>query len=301
LKKLQNINNMQPDKKHKRTTPKPSWLKRRLPSGPVYEQVRNLLKEVHLHTVCQEARCPNMWECFSHKTATFLILGDRCTRNCGFCAVSHGPVNPLDTEEPSRVAKAVEQMALQYVVITSVTRDDLPDGGAGVFAETIESIRDRMPDTYIEVLIPDFKGDIDAIKKVVFARPQVFNHNIETVPGLYPTVRPQADYHRSLYVLEMAKKFNPLIITKSGIMLGLGEEEQEVFNTFQDLLNVGCNILTIGQYLQPTKDHLPVKRFVPPEEFQKLREKALEMGFDEVASGPFVRSSYHAKELFKVI
>jgi lipoyl synthase len=287
--------------KQKSMTPKPPWLKRRFPSGPVYEQVRNLLKEVHLHTVCQEARCPNMWECFSHKTATFLILGDRCTRNCGFCAVAHGPAMGPDTEEPSRVAKAVEQMALQYVVITSVTRDDLPDGGAGVFAETIESIRDRMPETYVEVLIPDFKGDIDAIKKVVFARPQVFNHNIETVPGLYPTVRPQADYQRSLYVLETTKKFDPLIITKSGIMLGLGEEEQEVLNTFQDLLKVGCNFLTIGQYLQPTKGHLPVKRFVPPEEFQKLREKALEMGFDEVASGPFVRSSYHAKELYKGI
>jgi lipoyl synthase len=300
-KKLQNINNMQPDKKHKPTTPKPSWLKRRLPSGPVYEQVRALLKKGHLHTVCQEARCPNVWECFSQKTATFLILGDRCTRNCGFCAVAHGPAIPLDTEEPLRVAKAVEQMALQYVVITSVTRDDLPDGGAGVFAETIENIRNRMPETYIEVLIPDFKGNIDAIKKVVFARPHVFNHNIETVPGLYSKVRPQADYHRSLYVLEMAKKFDPLIITKSGIMLGLGEEEQEVFNTFQDLLNVGCNILTIGQYLQPTQDHLPVKRFVPPEEFQKLREKALKMGFDEVASGPFVRSSYHAKDLFEAI
>jgi lipoyl synthase len=282
-------------------TPKPPWLKRRFPSGPVYEQVRNLLKEVHLHTVCQEARCPNMWECFSHKTATFLILGDRCTRNCGFCAVAHGTSMGLDTEEPSRVAKAVEQMALQYVVITSVTRDDLPDGGAGVFAETIRHIRQQVPGTHIEVLTPDFLGNTDAIKKVIFAKPDVFNHNIETVPRLYPIVRPQADYQRSLKVLEIAKEIDPDIITKSGIMVGLGETETEVIRTFQDLLDVGCNFLTIGQYLQPTKQHLPVKRFVPPEEFQKLKEKSLEMGFDEVASGPFVRSSYHAKDLFEAV
>jgi lipoyl synthase len=290
---------MQPDKKNKPKTPKPSWLKRRLPSGPVYEQVRNLLKEGHLHTVCQEARCPNMWECFSQKTATFLILGDRCTRNCGFCAVAHGPVNPPDMEEPSRVAEAVEQMALKYVVITSVTRDDLSDGGAGLFADTIKSIRKRVPGTCIEVLTPDFMGDISAIEKVILARPHVFNHNIETVPGLYPTVRPQADYQRSLNVLEIAKKIDPKIITKSGIMLGFGEKEKEILETFQDLLNVGCNFLTIGQYLQPTKQHLPVKRFVPPEEFTKLRDSAIRMGFDEVASGPFVRSSYHAKDLFE--
>lgn len=292
---------MQPDKKHKPKTPKPPWLKRRLPSGPVYEQVRSLLKKGHLHTVCQEARCPNVWECFSQKTATFLILGDKCTRNCGFCAVAHGPAGPPDTEEPSRVAEAVEQMGLQYVVITSVTRDDLSDGGAGVFADTIKSIRDRMPETFIEVLTPDFMGDISAIEKVILARPDVFNHNIETVPRLYCVVRPQADYRRSLKVLEFAKKIDPDMITKSGIMLGLGEKEKEVLETFEDLLNVGCNILTIGQYLQPTKQHLPVKRFVPPEEFQKLRDEAIRMGFDEVASGPFVRSSYHAKDLFKAL
>jgi lipoyl synthase len=289
---------MKTKNKHKHTIPKPPWLKRRLPSGPVYEQVRNLLKEVHLHTVCQEAKCPNMWECFSQKTATFLILGDRCTRNCGFCAVDHGPATPLDTEEPLRVAGAVEKMALKYVVITSVTRDDLSDGGAGVFADTIRSIRKRVPGTCIEVLTPDFMGDINSVKKVMLAGPDVFNHNIETVPELYSVVRPQADYKRSLNVLEMAKQIDPKIITKSGVMLGLGETEKDLYKTFQDLLNVGCNFLTIGQYLQPTKDHLPVKRFVPPEEFQKLKEKALEMGFEEVASGPFVRSSYHAKELF---
>ncbi len=291
---------MQPDKKHKKT-PKPPWLKRRLPSGPVYEQVRSLLKKGHLHTVCQEARCPNVWECFSQKTATFLILGDKCTRNCGFCAVAHGPAGPPDTEEPARVAEAVKQMGLQYVVITSVTRDDLSDGGAGVFADTIKSIRGRMPETFIEVLTPDFMGDISAIEKVILARPDVFNHNIETVPRLYCVVRPQADYRRSLKVVEFAKKIDPDMITKSGIMLGLGEKEKEVLETFEDLLNVGCNILTVGQYLQPTKQHLPVKRFVPPEEFQKLRDEAIRMGFDEVASGPFVRSSYHAKDLFKAL
>jgi lipoyl synthase len=292
---------MEPDNNHKPKTPKPPWLKRRLPSGPVYEQVRALLKKGHLHTVCQEARCPNMWECFSQNTATFLILGDRCTRNCGFCAVAHGPADPPDLEEPSRIAEAVEHMALQYVVVTSVTRDDLPDGGAGVFADTINSIRQRMPGTCIEVLTPDFKGDIRAIEKVIAARPDVFNHNIETVPGLYPVVRPQAEYRRSLKVLEIVKKIDPGMITKSGIMLGLGEKEWEVIETFQDLLSVGCNILTVGQYLQPTKQHLPVKRFVSPEEFKNLRDAAMRMGFDEVAAGPFVRSSYHAKDLFKTL
>jgi lipoyl synthase len=292
---------MKTDKNHSPISHKPAWLKRRLPSGPVYEQVRALLKKGHLHTVCQEARCPNVWECFSQNTATFLILGDRCTRNCGFCAVAHGTAGPPDMEEPSRIAEAVQQMALQYVVVTSVTRDDLSDGGAGIFADTIKSIRQRMPGTCIEVLTPDFKGDISAIEKVIFARPDVFNHNIETVPRLYPVVRPQADYQRSLKVLEMAKKIDPDMITKSGIMVGLGETEKEVLDTFQDLLNVGCNILTIGQYLQPTKQHLPVKRFVPPEEFQKLRDEAIRMGFDEVASGPFVRSSYRAKDLFEAV
>lgn len=289
------------DKSDKPSTRKPPWLKRRLPSGPEYEQVRNLLNEVRLHTVCQEAKCPNIWECFSHKTATFLILGDRCTRNCGFCAIAHGPSGPPDPEEPLRVAKAVEKMALRYVVITSVTRDDLPDGGAGIFADTIETIRRRMPETFIEVLTPDFMGDLNAVKKVILARPDVFNHNIETVPRLYSVARPQADYGRSLKVLEMAKNIDPDMVTKTGIMVGLGETEKEMIETFQDLLNVGCNILTIGQYLQPSKENLPVIRFVPPEEFQKLRDIALEMGFDEVASGPFVRSSYHAKELFEAI
>lgn len=289
---------MKSDENHKLLRPKPPWLKRKLPAGPVFEQVRNLLKDVRLHTVCQEARCPNMWECFSQKTATFLILGDKCTRNCGFCAVDNGPKGPLDTDEPVRVAEAVEQMALQYVVITSVTRDDLSDGGAGVFADTIKCIRERMPGTHIEVLTPDFMGNINALEKVILAKPNLFNHNIETVSRLYPIVRPQADYYRSLNVLEVAKTIDPGIVTKSGIMVGLGETEEEIYNTFQDLLNVRCNILTIGQYLQPTIKHLPVIRFIPPREFEKLKKMAIEMGFDQVASGPFVRSSYHAKELF---
>ncbi|MFO8085077.1 MAG: lipoyl synthase [Desulfobacterales bacterium] len=280
---------------------KPPWLRRRLPSGPAYEQVRNLLKDRHLHTVCQEARCPNIWECFSQKTATFLILGDRCTRNCGFCAVEHGVSGPPDANEPERVADAVEQMGLHYVVITSVTRDDLEDGGAGLFADTIGTIRNRMPEVFVEVLTPDFKGNFDAVKTVVCAGPNVFNHNIETVSRLYPIVRPQADYNISLNVLKTARQINPKIITKSGIMLGLGENENEITEVFQDLLTVGCNILTMGQYLQPTKEHIPVKRFVPPEEFQKLKHEAMRMGFSSVAAGPFIRSSYHAKDLFKTL
>lgn len=282
----------------KKLIPKPPWLKRRLPSGPVYEQVRRLLNQGHLRTVCQEARCPNIWECFSKKTATFLILGDKCTRNCGFCAVSHGPADPPDTNEPLRVADAAQQMALQYVVITSVTRDDLIDGGAGLFAATIGMIRHRIPQIGIEVLTPDFQGDFGAVKTVVCAGPDVFNHNIETVSRLYPTVRPQADYKKSLNILKTIKQIDPKIITKSGIMLGLGEKEQEVIQVFQDLLMSGCNLLTIGQYLQPTRAHLPVERFVSPEQFQSFRKKAVAMGFDGVAAGPFIRSSYHAKELF---
>ncbi len=289
------------DRSTKMSIPKPPWLRRRWPSGPNYEQVRKLLSEGHLHTVCQEARCPNIWECFSQKTATFLILGDRCTRNCGFCAVAHGPSAPPDPGEPERVAAAVKRMALKYVVITSVTRDDLPDGGASFFADTIESVRSLVHEIIVEVLTPDFKGNFEAVKTVICAGPHVFNHNIETVPRLYSMVRPQADYHTSLNVLKMAKQIDPSIITKSGIMLGLGEKEHEITKVFQDLLMSGCNVLTIGQYLQPTKKHLPVKNFVPPEKFQELKDEALNMGFDGVASGPFIRSSYHAKELFKSV
>ena len=278
---------------------KPRWLSRRLPSAPEYEEVRALIRKGRLHTVCEEAKCPNQFECFSQRTATFLILGSRCTRNCRFCNVEHGPAAPPDPEEPRRVADAAERMGLRYVVVTSVTRDDLPDGGAGLFAETITEIRRRLPGTRVEVLIPDFEGNRNALKTVLDARPHVLNHNIETVPRLYAQVRPQAIYERSLSLLGRVVAMAPAIPTKSGIMLGLGETEGEVREALGDLRRVECKFLTIGQYLQPSRRHLPVERFVPPEEFDAWRETALAMGFAEVASGPFVRSSYHAKDLYQ--
>ena len=278
---------------------KPAWLKRRLPSGSGYEKVRTLLDNCRLHTVCQEAKCPNIWECFSRETATFLILGDRCTRNCRFCAVAHGPENPPDPEEPEHVASAVRQLNLAYVVITSVTRDDLPDGGAGHFAETIRILRKRCPKVVIEVLIPDFQGNRDAWRTVLESKPDVLNHNLETIQRLYPVVRPEADYHRSLDLIRYVAQNSPGISTKSGLMLGLGETRKEVVATFADLIRSGCRILTLGQYLQPSKAHLPVARYVPPEEFEALKTLALDKGFREVAAEPFVRSSYRAKELFQ--
>ncbi len=284
----------------KKTQPrKPVWLKKTLPKGSEYEKVRALLGRGKLHSVCQEAKCPNIWECFSQETATFLILGDRCTRNCRFCAIAHGPSGPPDPEEPARVGEAAKEMGLSYVVVTSVTRDDLPDGGAGLFAETIKEIREKMPNVLVEVLIPDFQGNTGALQTVLDAGPNVLNHNLETVPRLYPGARPEAVYGRSLDLLKNARAYAPDIPTKSGLMLGLGESPEEVKQTLEDLLGVGCKILTLGQYLQPSKQHLPVERFIPPEEFDKWREKALGMGFSEVASGPFVRSSYHAKELYQ--
>lgn len=246
--------------------------------------------------MCQEARCPNIWECFSCQTATFLILGDRCTRNCRFCAVTQGQPESPDIEEPERVAEAVFTLELRYTVITSVTRDDLPDGGAGCFAETIRAIRRKMPDTRVEVLIPDFQGDYDALRTVMEAGPDVLNHNIETVPRLYPAVRPQAVYSRSSELLRRVHCDYNAIPVKSGLMLGLGETYQEIHDTLHDLLNTGCRILTLGQYLQPSKAQIPVARFVRPEEFGDWREMALNMGFSQVASGPFVRSSYHAQD-----
>jgi lipoyl synthase len=277
---------------------KPVWLRRRLPSGPQYEQTRNLLRKGKLHTVCQEAQCPNMFECFSRHTATFLILGDRCTRRCTFCAVLHGPLQPPDPTEPERVASAVVELGLQYVVITSVTRDDLGDGGARMFAETIRKVRERSAGVRIEVLIPDFGGDRGALQKVLEAAPDVLNHNLETVPRLYPSVRPQADYGRSLTLLQQAAKAVPGVPTKSGIMLGLGETHEEVHQTLIDLRSTGCRIVTIGQYLRPSSTHHPVVRFVPPAEFENWRLAALAQGFDEAASGPFVRSSYRAQDAF---
>ncbi len=281
--------------------PKPAWLKQRLPSGPEFEKTKGMIGKDRLHTVCQEAGCPNIWECFSHHTATFLIMGLRCTRNCRFCAVVEGPIAPPDPAEPARVAAVARQMGLKYVVVTSVTRDDLPDGGAGIFAETIQRIRREIPEVLIEVLIPDFQGSRPALETVLTARPDVLNHNIETVPRLYADVRPQADYHRSLELIRRTGEFDRALLTKSGLMLGLGEQPEEIECTLKDLLEVGCRVLTLGQYLQPSGNHLPVERYIPPEEFDKWRETAMNMGFAEVASGPFVRSSYHAGELFQKI
>ena len=280
---------------------KPRWLKRSLPTGPTYESVRDLVKKGRLHTVCQEAKCPNIWECFSRRTATFLIMGPCCTRNCRFCAVDHGPQGPPDPEEPARVAAAAKRMGLRYVVITSVTRDDLPDGGAGLFAETIKEIRRRMPHALVEILVPDFQGNTGALKRVVEAHPDVLNHNLETVPRLYPLVRPQAAYRRSLELLKRTKQYGPAIPTKSGLMLGLGESPEEVKETLLDAVESGCGIFTLGQYLQPSREHLQVERFIHPEEFDNWKEIALKMGFSQVASGPFVRSSYHAEELHQAL
>lgn len=277
---------------------KPEWLKLRLPSGPDYERVRSLISGSALHTVCQEAKCPNQWECFSRQTATFLIMGPRCTRNCRFCAVEHGPLGPPDPEEPLRVAEAAHSLGLRYVVVTSVTRDDLPDGGAGVFAATIRAIREKIPGVLVEVLIPDFQGSSESLLTVVDARPDVLNHNVETVERLYPPVRPGAVYERSMQLLRRAKSHNACLPVKSGLMLGLGESPEEMRKTLRDLVEAGCSLLTLGQYLQPSADHVPVERFVTPAEFAHWKEIALEMGFSRVASGPLVRSSYHAKNLF---
>lgn len=280
---------------------KPKWLKKKLPIGPEYENIRSMIRDDRLNTVCREAKCPNIWECFTRHTATFLILGSRCTRNCGFCAVEHGPTGPPDQDEPARVAEAAKNMNLRYVVVTSVTRDDLPDGGAEIFARTIDEIKKRIPGARVEVLIPDFKGSRSSLKTVLNAGPDVLNHNIETVERLYPYVRPEAEYSRSLELLQRAGTMNPEIPVKSGLMLGLGEKNEEILQTLNHLYDSGCRLLTLGQYLQPGKNHLPVKRFVPPEEFEDLKMEALKMGFSQVAGGPFVRSSYHAKELFQSI
>jgi lipoic acid synthetase len=289
---------MTPPDRHSQGSPKPFWLKRRLPTGATYRGVVRLLGQMGLHSVCQEALCPNMGECFSRGTATFLILGERCTRNCGFCAVGFGPDGLPDPGEPRRVAEAVRAMGLGYVVITSVTRDDLADGGAGHFAETIREIRRTVPGARIEVLVPDFRGSVDALEIVLDAGPDVLNHNLETVPRLYARVRPGADYHRSLGLLRTARALAPGIPTKSGLMLGLGEEEHEVREVLCDLSKAGCWILTLGQYLRPSRRHLPVERYVPPEEFEAWRDIALAVGLREVASGPLVRSSYRARDLY---
>ena len=277
---------------------KPPWLKKRIPPFQDLQKMKLILDEGDLHTVCEEARCPNLGECFSRGTSTFLILGRVCTRDCGFCAVEHGVPGLPDESEPEKVAQAVKKMNLQYVVITSVTRDDLPEGGASLFAKTIQAIRTLDPEIKIEVLIPDFQGASAPLGIVLKEGPDVLNHNVETIARLYPKVRPQADYKRSIDLLRRSKKDYPHIFTKSGFMLGLGETQEEVLKLFQDLKKVGCDFLTIGQYLQPRQDRLPVIRFISPEEFGEYKRIGEEMGFRAVASGPFVRSSFHASQLF---
>ncbi len=281
--------------------PKPRWLKKPLPRGPVYENVRKMLRQDLLHTVCQEAKCPNIWECFSRRTATFLILGNQCTRNCRFCSIRQGLPAPVDSEEPLRVAEAAVELGLDYVVVTSVTRDDLTDGGASLFAKTISEIRKRIPGVKVEVLIPDFKGGDKALHTVLEAGPDVLNHNIETVPRLYKAVRPGAAYPRSLELLARAATAFPNIPTKSGIMLGLGESSGEIRQTLKDIYDTGCRIITIGQYLQPSRQHLPVARYVTPEEFNHWKEWGLALGFADVFSAPLVRSSYHAREMYQTV
>ncbi|MDQ5987684.1 MAG: Lipoyl synthase [Syntrophus sp. SKADARSKE-3] len=272
---------------------KPEWLKVRLPGGPAYNRVRDALEGKGLHSVCREARCPNMTECFDAGTATFLILGNTCTRNCRYCHVAHGVPDSVDVNEPARLAEAVESLNLDYVVITSVTRDDLPDGGAAHFVACIEMIRARRPRGRIEVLIPDFQGDAAALNEIIRARPDVINHNMEVVPSLYPQLRPQGDYGRSITLLQRVHEAGG-IVTKSGFMIGFGEDPGDIEGLLADLAAVHCRRVTIGQYQRPTARHWPVAKYYDPDEFAAIRRKALSMGFDHVASGPLVRSSYHA-------
>ena len=278
---------------------KPKWIKTRYVDNPDRAIVEKILENLNLNTVCREANCPNYMECFARKTATFMILGTDCTRDCRFCNVRHGSPAATDSGEPNRVAVAVKELGLQYVVITSVTRDDLHDGGAEHFAETIRAIKEISPETAIEVLIPDFKGDIDSLKIVADAYPAVISHNMETVKSLYAEVRPLAKYERSLNLLENIKRLNPNIRSKSGIMVGLGETKAQIRELFDDLRDAGCGCLTIGQYLAPTEMHVPVKEYINPSVFEEYKQTAIEKGFEFVASAPFVRSSYRADEIFK--
>ena len=274
----------------------PSWLKKKLPSSANVSKTKELLEDLGLNTVCQSAICPNQGECFAKKTATFMIMGDTCTRDCKFCAVFPGEPTPLDSTEPERVAEASRRLKLRHVVVTSVTRDDLPDGGAEHFAEVVRKIREKIPGAIVEVLTPDFNGSIPSISTVVESEPQIFNHNVETVPGLYDRVRPSANYKQSLQVLEDVKRLDEEIFTKSGLMLGLGEKKTEVEEVIRDLHKVGCDIITIGQYLQPSDKHLPVEEYIHPDTFKEYEVMAKELGFKHVASSPYVRSSFNAEE-----
>ncbi|CAI9086210.1 lipoyl synthase [Candidatus Methylacidiphilum fumarolicum] len=276
---------------------KPSWLRAKIPGGAAYNEIRNIVSLYHLHTVCESALCPNIGECWGRKTATLMILGDRCTRSCRFCAVTTAKPLGVDPEEPKNVALAIQAMGLKYAVITSVARDDLKDGGADIWAKTIREVRALNPHTKIEVLIPDFRGNRESLRKVLEAKPDVLNHNVETVPRLQKLVRPQARYDRSLEVLKTSAKEG--FLTKTGLMLGIGETEKEIESTLLELRQVGVQILTLGQYLRPSKNHLPIDRWVHPEEFQSWKEYGLKIGFSHVESGPLVRSSYHADEHLK--
>lgn len=279
--------------------PKPEWLKIKIRGGRNTSQVRDIVNKLSLNTVCKEANCPNQMECFCNKTATFMILGKVCTRNCTFCNVTKGNAESVDEEEAVHVAKAIKELGLKHTVITSVTRDDLPDGGAGHFAKVIYEVKKMNSGVTVEVLIPDFQGDKEALRTVIEANPDILNHNIETVERLYPEVRPMASYNRSLELFENAKKIKREILTKSGIMVGLGEKKEEVFQVFEDLKKVGCNILTIGQYIAPSRNHHSVVEYIHPNLFDEYKEIALEIGFDHVVSSPFTRSSYHAAEVFE--
>lgn len=272
----------------------PPWFKVRFHEGPDYQEIRRLTKDLNLHTICEEARCPNVWECWNSRTATFLILGDICTRRCHYCAVATGRPHPLDDAESERVALAVKALGLRHAVLTSVNRDELPDGGARIFAETIRAVRRELPACTIEVLIPDFLGEAAALETVLAAQPDILNHNIETVPRLFPSVRPQGRYDRSIDLLRAASSRGA--VTKSGLMVGLGETVEEVRATMRDLRATGCSIVSVGQYLQPTKAHWPVMRFYSPEEFRLFKDEGLALGFRHVESGPLVRSSYHAAQ-----
>jgi lipoic acid synthetase len=272
----------------------PPWFKVRISHGPDYQDIRRIMDRLKLHTICEEARCPNVWECWNNRTATFLILGDICTRRCHYCAVTTGRPKDLDREEPFRVAKAVRALGLRHAVITSVNRDELDDGGASIFVQTIREIRQLIPTCAVEVLIPDFEGNEQALKTVVSEKPDILNHNIETVRRLFPSIRPQGKYDRSIELLGRAKGMGAT--TKSGLIVGMGETPEEICEVMRDLRTVGCDIMTIGQYLQPTKQHLPVARFYHPDEFAALKEEGLALGFGHVESGPLVRSSYHAEQ-----
>lgn len=276
---------------------RPDWLTKRAPPSSVLTEMKTLLDELSLHTVCESALCPNLGECFSQHTATFLLMGDICTRQCRFCAISKGKPSPLDLDEPWNIARAVAESKLKHVVLTSVTRDDLPDGGAAHFARTINAIRQTNPQTTVEVLIPDFGGSPEALKTIIDICPEVINHNVETVPRLYAEVRPKADYHRSLNLLRTVKSMEERILTKSGIMVGLGEEHNEVARVMEDLRDAECDLLTIGQYLAPSFKHHPIINYVTPEEFEEYKSLGERMGFSSVASGPFVRSSFRAAEM----